>query len=164
VTSSGPLIRPATADDAAAIARIWHAGFIDGHTGHVPEEIWAYRRPADFAARVPGLIELATVAEINGDVVGFAMVQGDEVYQLYVDTSARGTGVAALLLAEGEVQISRAHSVGWLAVVEGNSRARRFYARAGWSEAGAMEQPSYAGAETIMVPALRYEKRLAPVG
>lgn len=162
MTSTGLLIRPATTADAASIARIWHAGFIDGHTGHVPAEIWAYRRPADFSARVPALVGHTTVAETDGTVVGFVMVEDDEVHQLYVATTARGTGVAGPLLGAAEAQIARRYRVGWLAVVGGNTRARRFYARAGWVEIGAMDQPSYAGTDTIMVPALRYEKHFAP--
>ena len=37
--SSGVRLRPARSDDATDIATIWHAGWRDGHRGHVPDEL-----------------------------------------------------------------------------------------------------------------------------
>jgi hypothetical protein len=34
---TGFALRPATADDAAAVAQIWREGWSDGHRGHVPD-------------------------------------------------------------------------------------------------------------------------------
>ena len=153
--------RSASPADAEAVAAIWHQGYRDGHEGHVPEEIFAYRRLEDFAARVPKLLEATIVAVVDGRVVGFVMVEGDELYQLYVDRAARGSGVAAALLDRGEQTIAQTHSRGWLAVVEGNTRARRFYERAGWQPVGPIGQPSYAGpGREMLIAALRYEKQL----
>ena len=89
------------------------------------------------------------------------MIEGDELNQLYVDPVARGSGVARALLAQGEARIAERYERGWLAVVAGNTRARRFYERAGWQEVGPIEQPSYAGpGQSLMIAALRYEKAL----
>ncbi|MGF0117404.1 TetR/AcrR family transcriptional regulator [Promicromonospora sp. Marseille-Q5078] len=44
-------LRPARADDAEDVARIWREGWADAHLGHVPEALVAARTPASFAAR-----------------------------------------------------------------------------------------------------------------
>jgi RimJ/RimL family protein N-acetyltransferase len=48
----------------------------------------------------------------------------------------------------------------WLAVVAGNTRARRFYAKQGWREGAAFDYGAQIAGGTIQVPCLRYEKRL----
>jgi GNAT superfamily N-acetyltransferase len=74
---------------------------------------------------------------VDGAVAGFVMVVGDEVEQVYVSRDHRGSGVAALLLGEAERQVrAGGHAKAWLAVVEGNGRARAFYERAGWTDEG----------------------------
>ena len=47
----------------------------------------------------------ATVATVDGAVVGFIMVVDDEVEQVYVASGARGTGVADELMREAERQV-----------------------------------------------------------
>ncbi len=65
------------------------------------------------------------------------MVDDDEVEQVYVSSRHRGKGVADVLLAEAERQVrENGHAIAWLAVVDGNARARSFYERAGWSDDG----------------------------
>ena len=65
------------------------------------------------------------------------MVAGAEVEQVYVAAGHRGSGVARLLLAEAERLVAAGgHPRAWLAVVAGNERARRFYAREGWTDEG----------------------------
>ena len=65
-----------------------------------------------------------TVATVDGAVAGFVMVVDDEVEQVYVSASHRGTGIAGLLMAEAEQQVrANGHPKAWLAVVEGNARA-----------------------------------------
>ena len=61
------------------------------------------------------------------------MVVGDEVEQVYVGEGHRGSGVASVLLAEAERRVRHSgHDTAWLAVVAGNERARRFYAKHCW--------------------------------
>jgi RimJ/RimL family protein N-acetyltransferase len=70
-------------------------------------------------------------------VTGFVVVVDDEVEQVYVDRSWRGRGVAELLLRHAEAVIGQGgRRTAWLAVVAGNTRARRFYARLGWRDHG----------------------------
>src|SRR5688500_9633628 len=130
-----PLLRPARAHDAEAIARVWHDGWADGHLGHGPDALRAYRRSEHFLPRLPPRIGTTTVSEIEATLVGFVTVHEDEVEQVYVSARARGHGVADALLEHAEHVIAARFPSAWLAVVEGNARARRFYERNGWRDA-----------------------------
>jgi GNAT superfamily N-acetyltransferase len=155
-------LRQASADDAPAIADIWHLGWRDGHLGFVPQELIAARHEGSFRTRAAQRVGDTTVAVVDGKVAGFVMVVGDEVEQVYVAASHRGTGVADALLTEAERQVTRAgHSSAWLAVVAGNARARKFYERRGWSDGGPFTYAAAREDGPIAVPARRYVKRLS---
>lgn len=150
-------LRRARPDDAGRVAAIWHAGWRDGHLGNVPDELVAARTPETFQARAADRVSDTTVAEVGGEVGGFVMVVGDEVEQVYVDSSFRGAGVADALLAEAERLVAAGgHEVAWLAVVPGNARARRFYERSGWQDDGSFDYM----AASVAVPCRRYIKKL----
>lgn len=159
-----PILRPATTDDVDAIADLFHRGWHDAHPGHVPDGLTERRTPEAFYDRVSQRVaetDETTVAEIDGEVAGFIMVAGDEAEQVYVDRGYRGSGVAALLLAEAERQIAASgHDVAWLAVVRGNERARAFYARQGWTDEGDLDYPVTALGETYISPCRRFTKRV----
>ncbi len=151
-------IRKATADDVEAVARIWHSGWRDGHLGHVPIELVQHRQIHQFVVRTRERIDHTWVAHAREAVAGFVVVKDDEVEQLYVDRPARGSGVAAALLRKGEDEIRRAgHRRAWLAVVAGNARARAFYAREGWRDAGDLTYLAETEAGPFPVPTHRYE-------
>ncbi|WFE40828.1 GNAT family N-acetyltransferase [Micromonospora sp. WMMD998] len=154
------VLRAARPDDAEAIAALWHAGWRDGHAGHVPDELHRHRRLADFRDRVPPRLPTTTVGARDGRIVGFVTVHEDEVEQVYVAGPARGTGVAAVLLAAAERAVAERFDTAWLAVAVGNTRARRFYARNGWRDAAALDYPAEAGATPVVVACRRYEKRV----
>jgi len=150
-------LRRARQTDAERLAAIWHAGWRDGHLGHVPDELVAVRTPENFRARAAARVSEATVAEVGGVVGGFVVVAGDEVEQVFVDAAFRGGGVADALLAEAERLVAAGgHAVAWLAVVPGNTRARRFYERSGWADEGGFDYV----ADDITVPCRRYVKRV----
>ena len=153
--------RPATGEDLEAIAEIWYRGWLDGHLGHVPDEVRQYRQPADFRERVPPRLAQTTVAVAEGAVAGFVMVHDDEVEQIYVAQTARGGPVATALLRHAEELIARRFGSAWLAVVAGNARARRFYERNGWSDAGGFDYPAEIRGGTFPIPCRRYEKRVS---
>lgn len=159
-------IRPATADDMAAVADLWHEGWHSGHAGHVPQGLTDLRTLAAFHERTPPRAGETTVAvtdveDADGAVLGFVMVVDDEVEQVFVAPAWRGTGVAADLLAEAERQVAAAgHDEAWLAVVEGNARARRFYEKCGWVDTGDLPYEVTAGGEVFVSPCRRYAKRL----
>ncbi|MET0579408.1 MAG: GNAT family N-acetyltransferase [Ilumatobacteraceae bacterium] len=151
-------LRPAVPDDVGPLAALWHAGWLDGHTGHVPDALHEHRRPADFLARVPARLDATTVAVDGSAIVGFVTVVGDEVEQLYVASTSRGGGVATALLDHGESFVATHHEVAWLAVVAGNERARRFYARQGWRDDGLFDHRADIAGGTMTIPAHRYDK------
>jgi GNAT superfamily N-acetyltransferase len=154
------VFRVANADDLLAIATVWYRGWLDGHMGHVPAAIQQHRRLADFRQRVPERLDATTVATVESHVVGFVTVHDDEIEQLYVAEAARGSGVAAALLRRGENVIAARFDLAWLAVVAGNVRARRFYARNGWCDSGAIAYNAQIAGGTFAVASRRYEKRM----
>lgn len=152
-------LRLATAADSSRVAEIWHAGWHDAHDGNVPDALVAARPRESFDRRAAGRVDDTTVAVADGLVVGFVMVEGDEVDQMYVAADHRGSGTAAPLLTAAEQRIAAAgHSRAWLAVVPANTRARRFYERQGWRDAGWFEHAAPGPDGPISVPCHRYVK------
>jgi GNAT superfamily N-acetyltransferase len=154
-------LRRASAEDAGAVATIWCDGWRDAHLGHVPEALVAVRMPDSFRSRAAERVGDTVVAVAGDDreIAGFVMVVGDEVEQVYVSRDHRGTGVAGLLLAEAERLVAVAgHRRAWLAVVDGNARARRFYERSGWADEGLFDYAAASAGGTIPVPCHRYVK------
>ncbi|MFH8586771.1 GNAT family N-acetyltransferase [Streptomyces celluloflavus] len=82
-----------------------------------------------------------------------------ELFALYVTPGLIGTGIGRALLTAG---LDRARAAGWetlcLWVVRGNTRARRFYERAGFVPDGAEEAYEVAG---VSVPEVRYRRPVA---
>lgn len=155
-------LRPATSDDTEAIAAIWHGGWAEGHLGNVPDALVAHRDLESFRRRVPERIAETTVAAIDGEVVAFVTVREAEIEQIYAARSARGTGVAAALMAHGEQVIAARFDEAWLAVVEGNGRARRFYERLGWRDGGSLDYEAQIDGGSVVTPVRRYAKRVRP--
>jgi GNAT superfamily N-acetyltransferase len=158
---ASPVLRPARPADAPKVAEIWHAGWLDGHLGHTPDALVAVRTRQSFDQRAVDRIGDTVVASGGEDIAGFIMVVGDEVEQVYVAGGHRGTGLAALLLAEAARRVAaNGHDRAWLAVASGNARARRFYAREGWVDEGAFDYMAKHESGTIAVPSHRYVKQL----
>lgn len=144
------------------VVRIWAEGWADAHTGHVPDGLLRYRQREHFEALARDRISATWVADVAGLVAGFIVEKRDEVEQLYVDRPYRATGTAALLLRSGEDRIRQAGYVqAWLAVVAGNGRARAFYARCGWRDAGPMSYEAQTTDGPFPVPTHRYERDLS---
>jgi len=117
-----------------ALAAMWHAAWHDGHAAIVPPGLVALRQLADFKTRMPGIAPLARTAGPKGAPLGFCAVRKDELYQLFVADKARGTGLAARLLADGEARLREGgYAEGFLDCQPDNIRALRFYQRLGWS-------------------------------
>ncbi|MFD2792986.1 GNAT family N-acetyltransferase [Promicromonospora vindobonensis] len=168
-------LRQAVPDDAPGIADVWHAAWGDGHHGLVPPALEAVRTRESFGPRAASRVPSTTVAVADGrpadgqpadggaaGVVGFVTVHGDEIEQVFVAATHRGSGLAAHLLSDGEDRVAAAgHAEVWLAVVAGNGRARRFYERQGWSDTGPLDYRAETAAGPVAVPTRRYVKRLA---
>jgi GNAT superfamily N-acetyltransferase len=156
-----PSLRPGTAEDAAAVADIWHSGWHAAHPGHVPDGLTERRTLEAFHDRTPLRVADTTVATVDDEVAGFIMVVDDEVEQVFVAASERGTGLAGVLLDEAERQVADAgHRIAWLAVVVGNARARAFYEKRGWIDGGDLPYEVTALGHTYLSPCRRYIKRV----
>jgi GNAT superfamily N-acetyltransferase len=155
-------VRSADPAEVDHLARIWYDGWQDGHDGLLPPELARRRTLDSFRERLrASLPELRVIgAPWPLPAVGFSLVRGDELCQLYVSSESRGTGAAAILIADAE---SRMRETGvetaWLACAVGNHRAARFYEKHGWRPTGLMtHEPDDSGGITFEV--WRYEKRL----
>ncbi len=136
------LIRPFRSEDRAAVVQLWHDAWHDGHGAILPPRVVAERSVASFEERLGPIEPGCIVAEAGGRIVGFAAIEGDEVDQLYVASEARGSGVAAELLAAAEAELAgRGVRDAAIQCTAGNERARRFYVRAGWRDGGVRDAP-----------------------
>jgi ribosomal protein S18 acetylase RimI-like enzyme len=155
-------LRPAQPEDTDDVAEVWQAAWHDGHRGHVPDALIEARDPAYFEARSRELVDHVTVAVDDDQLLGVLIVAADELQQIMISAAARGRGVGGLLLDEAERLVAAAgYDAIWLAVVPGNTSARRFYERRGWVDRGEETYDAVTlGGGTVAVPVRRYVKGL----
>ena len=164
-------VRPATAADADAIGRVQVETWRAAYRGLMPDEAIAR---FDVAARqqmwreglerVPRPGSATFVAEVEGEVVGFASVGAcrdeegaGELYAIYLQPSHWDRGIGRALLERAEESLrSSGFARALLWVMEGNERGERFYRAAGWERDG-RKLDTFQGAE---VAELRYRKDL----
>ena len=87
-------VRDAVAEDVEDLARIWREGWPDARDRLLPPELLRCRMLKSFRTR------LNDGRRRTGIAVGFAMMKTDELDELYVTRSTRGTGVATALVVE----------------------------------------------------------------
>ncbi|MFC5577774.1 GNAT family N-acetyltransferase [Lysobacter niabensis] len=154
-------LRPAAAAEIDRLARIWYDGWQDAYAKILPVELARVRTLESFRDRLQAALADVRVAEIAGEPVGFCIVTGDEFYQLFVSTGARGTGIAAALVADAEVRLARSGvATAWLACAIGNERAARFYEKCGWHRAGTATSLLDTPGGIFHLDVWRYEKNL----
>jgi GNAT superfamily N-acetyltransferase len=136
------IIRPATADDAAAIAEIFVAS-----AGEAPA-----------AMEPPAIHGGELVAEDDDGVAGFAIARDGEVDILFTHPRAwgRGAGRALVLAAEDALRDEGCSEVS-LWAEERNTSARRFYQASGWRKTTEVRERVWNG---VPLRELRYRKRL----
>ena len=133
------LIRDAVEADIDLMARLWFDGWQDAHAEVLPAELRRVRTLDSFRERLLAGLSAVRVAENAGQIVGFAMLKGDELYQFYVTASSRGTQVAPALMADATARLmASGMNTAWLACAIGNDRAARFYEKQGWQRIGMM--------------------------
>src|SRR5690606_19905307 len=96
-----------------------------------------------------------------GEPLGFHIVKGDELNQIYVREDVRGTGAAQVLINDAERTIAEnGFSRAWLACGIGNERAARFYKKCGWhlERTFAYDAPTARGIYRLDV--WRFEKQI----
>ena len=98
--------RDATPDEIDALAHLWFEGWRDAHATIVPVELVRLRTLDNFRDRLRAALGETRVIGPRGAPLGFTMLKGDEVYQLYVSRPARGSGVAAALIADAEQRLA----------------------------------------------------------
>ena len=153
-------VRPAEAAEIDHLAQVWFDGWQDAHARILPAELSRLRTLESFRNRLQAALPDVRVAGPIPTPVGFCILKGDELYQLYVSAEARGSGVAAALLADAEARlVERGVELAWLACAIGNERAARFYEKCGWRRAGTVAyQPDTA--YPVPLEVWRYEKPL----
>lgn len=155
-------VRPADPTDLDRLAGIWYDGWQDAHLGLLPPDLARRRTRDSFLERLRIALPALRVLGASAAPVGFCLVRGDELCQLYVSAAARGSGAARALVADAESRMADAGvEIAWLACAVGNERAARFYEKWGWRRAGTvMHEPEDSGGNVFEV--WRYEKRLGP--
>lgn len=154
-------VRPADASEIAHLAKVWYDGWQDAHAKILPAELARLRTEESFRDRLRAMLPNIRVIGPPGAPEGFCIVKGDELYQLFVTASSRGSGVAAALIADAEARIAaNGAGVGWLACAIGNDRAARFYEKHGWRRAGTMINHAETPHGTFPLETWRYEKSL----
>jgi aclacinomycin oxidase len=154
-------VRAATEEEVGRLAAIWHQGWHEAHAAILPAQLTRIRTLDSFRDRLRAALASVRVVGPPGEPSGFAMVQGDELYQLFVTASARGSGVAAALVAEAEARLAAAGvEIAWLACAIGNERAARFYEKCGWRRTATMINPLDTPDGLLPLEVWRYEKRL----
>ena len=127
----------------------------------MPDELTRHRPDDYFRRQAATWTPLTTLAVDAADnIVGIVIVDGDELVQLAVSRGIRHLGVGSALLQAAEEEIGVEHESAWLAVVPGNARARRFYEKKGWRDAGSYAHVAPGGPDGITVQTRRYVKRL----
>jgi GNAT superfamily N-acetyltransferase len=133
------MARPPDPSESGVLARLWYDGWQDGHAAIVPAALTRARTLENFVERMFAALADVRVIGPRGAPSGFAMLKGDELNQFYVASEARGTGVAAALIADAEALMSeRGVATAWLACAVGNARAAKFYQKSGWHLARTM--------------------------
>jgi GNAT superfamily N-acetyltransferase len=128
--------RAAETGEIDHLARLWHEGWNDAHGKLAPEALVRARTLDSFRERLAAALEDTRVIGPVGAPLGLCMLKDDELNQLYVARPARGTGAAAVLIADGEARLAaRGFATAWLACAIGNARAARFYEKCGWAMA-----------------------------
>jgi len=154
-------LRPAAAAEIDRLARIWFDGWQDAHAEILPAELARVRTLESFRDRLQAALADVRVAEVAGEPVGFCIVTGDELYQLFVSPGARGTGIAAALVADAEARLAGSGvATAWLACAIGNERAARFYEKCGWHRAGTVTSLLDTPGGIFHLDVWRYEKNL----
>ena len=154
-------VRDAHANDIEPLARLWFDGWRDAHARLLPPELVRDRTPESLRARLEQMLPRVRVAGALGTPLGFHVVDGAELNQLYVAAEARGMGVAAALVSDAEAIIGAAGvDVAWLACAIGNERAARFYEKCGWRRVGTMMSYVTTAAGRVPLEVWRYEKPL----
>lgn len=152
-------VRDAQISEIESLAKIWYDGWQDAHARILPVELARLRTLESFEERLRIALANVRVAGPAHAPLGFCMLKGAELYQLYVSSQARGSGVAAALVADAEARLGDSGvGTAWLTCAIGNERAARFYEKCGWRRTGTVIEHVEARNSTFPLEVWRYEK------
>ena len=154
-------VRAAEEREIDHLAQVWYDAWQEAHAAIVPAELQRLRTLESFRERLAAALPRVRVAGPPGAPVGFTIVKGDELYQLFVAAEARGSGVAAALIADAERSLAEnGVETAWLACAIGNMRAARFYEKCGWRRTGTIVNQLDTPKGVFPLEVWRYEKTL----
>ncbi|MFG2487576.1 GNAT family N-acetyltransferase [Streptomyces virginiae] len=163
-------VRVMTEADVTAVSEIRVTGWKAAYPGIVPQsyldrmtvEADVHRRRRLFTRPDKTTIDLVAV-DAEGGVVGWACLgpsstAAGELYALYVQPSLIGAGIGRTLLQAVHASAqARGFGSVLLWVLADNTRARRFYERAGYAADGAVQADDYDG---VSITEVRYRLTL----
>lgn len=168
-------IRPATLDDATAIAEVHVRSWQETYVGQVPQAyldaLSVADRTASWRDQLAGAPPPDILVAIEDDrLVGFVVVGRSrdddaddttgEVLAIYTRGKVWGRGVGRALMEQGlGVLADRGFENATVWVLDTNERARRFYEKGGWALESETRISEIGGQE---VTELRYRRPLAP--
>ncbi|OBK23392.1 acetyltransferase [Mycobacterium asiaticum] len=153
-------VRSAVPEDAYDVARVHVRSWQSAYRGLIAQDYLDSLRPEDWTGRYrigrTGIGEPSTLLAVNGSTICGLAITGlcrdddlpnyGELFAFYVDPDYMGTGVGRLLMAAARQQLRRVVTAAALWVLDGNTRARRFYERDGWSLDGTRRTVAIGGA------------------
>lgn len=152
-----PTIRPATADDAAALACFAAQAFADTYrelsdAQEIADYVAEHFQPGVMAGVIQDPACTTLLAWVGGRLAGYAILKAEaapacvagpaplKLWRLYLGAGFIGQGLGARLMQAVHAQ---AHRQGartlWLGVYDRNVRAVRFYERFGFAKVGGQE-------------------------
>lgn len=157
-------IRSADPAEIPQLAQVWYEAWRDAHAAILPPRLVRLRTLESFRDRLRANLSPFRVVGPVGAPLGLCAIKEDELYQLFVSSAARGTGIAQALLADGEKQLAaKGIATAWLSCAIGNGRAARFYEKSGWRRAGAILADLETTEGPFRLESWRYEKELLTV-
>jgi len=154
-------VRNAKVSEIERLAKIWFDGWQDAHSQLLPKELALQRTLESFRGRIVSALDRVRVLGPTEEPLGFCMTKGSELYQLYVSSEARGSGLAAALILDAETRLAvDGVPKAWLTCAIGNERAARFYEKRGWIRTGSVIENLEVESGTFPLLVWRYEKLL----